>query len=267
MKTSSARKLCVLLLVLAGIGSVIFAAGAQETSSDPLSALKAKGKLSVGVKVDVPSFGYKNINTGEVEGFEIDLARAVAKAIFGNGNALEFVPVTAKTRGPLLDTGELDMVAATFTVTEERKNSWDFSDIYYVDAVAVMVKKASPFATFKDLNGKTIGVAQSATTKKSLEAGALEAGISLKYSEYATYPEIKVALDSGRIDAFSVDFAILNGYLEDSCKLLDERFAKQDYGVAVKKGNAVLLKVVNDTIDRLEASGELAAMLAKWGLK
>jgi len=261
------RRSGAVLLLFILVGTALFAAGTKEAVSDPLASLKAKGKLSVGVKVDVPSFGYKNINTGEIEGFEIDLARAVAKKIFGVDQAIEFVPVTAKTRGPLLDTGELDMVAATFTVTEERKKSWDFSKIYYVDAVAVMVKKDSPYTIFKDLNGKTVGVAQSATTKKSLEIGAKEAGITLKYSEYATYPEIKVALDSGRIDAFSVDFAILNGYMEDSCRLLQERFAKQDYGIAVKKGNMALLNVVNETIDQLEASGELAIMLSKWGLK
>ena len=256
-----------MVLLLACSATVLFASGSKESSDDPLAKLKAKGKLSVGCKVDVPSFGYKNINTGEIEGFEIDLAKAVAKHIFGDENAIEFTAVTAKTRGPLLDTGELDLVAATFTVTEERKNSWDFSTIYYVDAVAVMVKKDSPFAAFKDLDGKTIGVAQSATTKKSLDAGAQAAGISLKYSEYATYPEIKVALDSGRVDAFSVDFAILNGYLEDSCKLLDERFAKQDYGIAVKKGNTALLDAVNGTIAELSKSGELDSLLVKWGLK
>ena len=267
MKKTSFSIFMGFALLLVFFSASLFGAGTKEASSDPLAQLKAKGKLSVGVKVDVPSFGYQNINTGEIEGFEIDLAKAVAKAIFGDEKAIVFTPVTAKTRGPLLDTGELDMVAATFTVTEERKNSWDFSTIYYVDAVAVMVKKNSPFRKFTDLAGKTIGVAQSATTKKSLEAGATTAGIALKFSEYATYPEIKVALDSGRIDAFSVDFAILNGYMEDSTMLLDERFAKQDYGVAVKKGNAALLNVVNKTIADMQASGELSAMLEKWGLK
>jgi putative glutamine transport system substrate-binding protein len=267
MKKDSIKKIAGIALLLLCSATLLFAAGSKEGSDDPLARLKAKGKISVGCKIDVPSFGYKNINTGEIEGFEIDLAKAVAKRIFGDENAIELTPVTAKTRGPLLDTGELDMVAATFTVTDERRNSWDFSSIYYVDAVAVMVKKDAAYTSFADLDGKTIGVAQSATTKKSLEAGAEEAGISLKFSEYATYPEIKVALDSGRIDAFSVDFAILNGYLEDSCMLLPERFAKQDYGIAVKKGNTALLEVVNETIADLEQSGELDSLLVKWGLK
>lgn len=138
MKNVTCSVAVLLLIVLL---SPLSAAGTKESAaSDPLSAVKAKGYLSVGCKVDVPSFGYKNINTGEIEGFEIDLAKAVAKRIFGDENAIRLTPVTAKTRGPLLDTGELDMVAATFTVTEERRKSWDFSTIYYVDAVAVMVE-------------------------------------------------------------------------------------------------------------------------------
>ena len=254
--------LCVVLLLAA---SVVFAAGTTEKTY--VDQIKDRKVLQVGCKVDVPSFGYKNITTGEVEGFEIDLSKAVAKKIFGSDGDVAFTGVTAKTRGPLLDTGELDMVAATFTVTDERRKSWDFSTIYYTDAVAVMVKKDRGFASFKDLAGKTIGVAQSSTTRKSIQAEADKAGITVNFLEFATYPELKVALDSGRIDAFSVDLSILNGYLEDSCIILPERFAPQEYGIAVKKGNASLLSVVNETIDDLKKSGEMDAMLGKWGLK
>jgi putative glutamine transport system substrate-binding protein len=260
------RKRNVLVsLVLAFAMTSLVAQGSAEKSTVDL--IRDRGVLQVGCKVDVPSFGYKNITTGEVEGFEIDLSKAIAKKIFGTDGKVNFTGVTAKTRGPLLDTGELDMVAATFTVTDERKKSWDFSTIYYTDAVAVMVKKAKGYSSFKDLDGKTIGVAQSATTKKSIQAGADEAGIKVSFAEYATYPELKVALDSGRIDAFSVDFAILNGYMEESCMILPERFAPQDYGIAVKKGNTALLDLVNGTIKELSDSGELDAMLKKWGLK
>jgi putative glutamine transport system substrate-binding protein len=246
----------------------LFANGTTETApKTEVDKIKARGVFTVGCKEDVPNFGYKNIQTGKVEGFEIDLANKIGEKILGPNPKIDFVGVTAKTRGPLLDTGELDAVVATFTVTDERRKSWDFSDIYYVDSVAVMVKKSKGFKSFKDLDGKTIGVAQSSTTKKSLEAEAQKEGITLKYSEFATYPEIKVALDSGRIDAFSVDLSILAGYMEDSCMLLPERFAPQQYGAAVKKGNAALLKVINDTIEELKASGELDKMQENWHLK
>jgi len=259
------KKALALALLFSFATLNVFAGGASEATTE-VDRIKARGVLEVGCKVDVPSFGYKNIDTGEMEGFEIDLAKKISEKIIGK-ESVNFTGVTAKTRGPLLDTGEIDIVAATFTVTDERRKSWDFSEIYYTDAVAVMVKKALGAASFKDLDGKTIGVAQSATSRKSLEAGATEAGITLNFLEFATYPELKAALDSGRIDAFSVDFAILNGYLEDSCMILPERFSPQDYAIAVKKGNTALLNEVNAVIAELRSSGEMDTMLTAWGLK
>lgn len=255
--------LCVMLVST----SVLFAAGSKESgASNEVDKIKSRGVLNVGVKVDVPGFGYKDISTGANVGFETDLARQIAKVILGDASKVSFTPVTAKTRGPLLDTGELDIVIATFTVTEERKLSYEFSTIYYTDAVSLLVKKSGGYKSLKDLDGKTIGVAQSATTKAVLETEAKNQGITLKFSEYASYPELKVALDSGRIDSFSVDRAILMGYVEDSSEILPDKYSPQEYGAAMKKGNLALLSVVNSTIADLDASGELLAMKAKWGL-
>jgi aspartate/glutamate/glutamine transport system substrate-binding protein len=253
--------------VLAAGLILLAVSGSAFAKSSAVDKIKKAGVLKVGVKEDVPKFGYLNPATNQHEGFEIDLAKAISKKILGADNKVKFTGVTAKTRGPLLDTGEVDLVIATFTVTDERRKVYDFSDIYFTDAVGVMVKKASGIASFKDLNGKTVGVAQSATTKKSIQAGADAAGITLKFSEYATYPEIKTALDSGRIDAFSVDQAILLGYVEDTVTILPERFAEQPYGVALKKGNTELLAVVNSVIESMQKSGELDALLIKNGLK
>ena len=89
-----------------------------EDAAD-IAAIKARGTLLVGVKADVPGFGYQELG-GEFEGLEIDLAHKLAEVILGDANAVEFTAVTAKTRGPLLDTGELDMVIATFTIKPDR---------------------------------------------------------------------------------------------------------------------------------------------------
>ncbi len=262
MKKSLLKSVAAAVVMIAAAG-VVFAGGSKD---DPLASIKKAGVLKVGVKEDVPHFGYLNPSTNVHEGFEIELAKAVAKKILGDENKIAFTGVTAKTRGPLLETGEIDMVCATFTVTDERRKTYDFSTIYYTDAVQVMVKKAAGFTSFKDLNGKTIGVAQSATTKKSLDAGAAQMGVAVKYAEFPTYPNIKAALDSGRVDAFSVDRAILLGYMDDTVTLLPERFAEQPYGAALKKGNSALLEVVNGVIDDLQKSGELSKMLERNGL-
>lgn len=255
-------------LLLTGCGSSNDSKGASTgNSKSAVQAIKDRGVLKAGVKVDVPKFGYKDPGTSKIEGFEIDLIKAVAKKILGDENKVELQAVTAKTRGPLLDSGEVDLIGATFTITEERKKSYNFSEPYFTDGVALMVKKDSGIKTLKDLDGKKIGVAQSATSKQALEAEVKNLGIKVTFSEYGTYPEIKTALDSGRVDSFSVDGAILNGYLDNTTVILDERYAKQQYGIASKMGNDDLAKVVNDTINELKQSGELDKLIAKWGIK
>ncbi|GHU83816.1 amino acid ABC transporter substrate-binding protein [Clostridia bacterium] len=253
---------CLLSVVLlCGLFTVALA----ETVSPEVQAILDRGKLLVGVKADVPGFGYQELG-GTFEGLEIDLAHALAEAILGDPNAVEFTAVTAKTRGPLLDTGELDAVLATFTIKADRLLQYEFSKPYFVDAIGLLVKKDAGVAGFADLNGKNIGVAQAATTKDALTAAADEAGYTLTFSEFPTYPDIKAALDSGRVDCFSVDKAILMGYVDDTVVLLPDSFASQPYGVALKKGNEGLLAVVNGLIADLRASGELDTLVAKWNL-
>ncbi len=243
------------------------AASSEAASGSPtLDKIKSAGVLKVGVKVDVPNFGLKNTASGEVEGFEIDLAKRIAKDLLGDETKLETQAVTAKTRGPLLDTGELDLVIATFTITEERKLTYNFSQPYYTDAVKLMVKKDSGITGLKDLGGKTIGVAQSATSMQAIQAAADELGIQIKFDEYPTYPEIKAALDSGRVNCFSVDGSILSGYVDDSTVILDEKYSPQEYGIASKLDNKDLAELVDAEVAALKSSGELDQMIETWGL-
>lgn len=257
-------------ILLSGCGSTPSASsgsGSADAVPPDIKAVKDRGVIKVGVKVDVPKFGFKDPATGKVDGMEIDIARAIAKKILGDESKIEVQPVTAKTRGPLLDNGEVDYVIATFTVTDERKKSYNFSEPYFQDGVALMVKKASGITDLAGLNGKKIGVAQSATSKQALLEEAKKDNLKLDFLEFGTYPEIKTALDSGRIDCFSVDGAILAGYLDDSTVILPARYSPQLYGVASKKGNDALTKAANDTIAEMKASGEMDKILDKWGLK
>ena len=121
------------------------AADSGDTAADVQAVIDA-GVLKVGVKTDVPNFSLLNTETNEYEGYEVDLAYEMAGAIFGctadeakEQDLVEFTGVTAKTRGPLIENGELDMVIATFTINEERKELYNFTTPYYVDAVGLMV--------------------------------------------------------------------------------------------------------------------------------
>lgn len=239
--------------------------GATELPAE-VQAIKDKGKLRVGVKADVPNFGLQDAATGKFEGMEIDLAYAVAERMGLSKDDVEFEAVTAKTRGPLLDNGQLDLVIATFTIKPERLEQWNFSDPYYQDEVGLLVKKASNIAGLKDLDGKTIGVAQGATTRDAVQVEADKAGITVKFLEFATYPEINAALESGRVDAFSVDKSILSGYLTEESQILPDGFSPQDYGVASKKGTDELTTFINEMLAEMETNGDKAELLEKWNL-
>lgn len=258
------RKLLSIALVLA-LALTAFLPALAEDSAE-VAAIKARGVLNVGVKADVPNFGYQELGSDTYEGLEIDLAHKLAEAILGDANAVAFQPVTAKTRGPLLDTGELDLVIATFTIKPDRILQYEFSKPYFIDAIGLLVNKDSGIKSFADLAGKTVGVAQSATTKDALQAAADKAGMAISFAEFPSYPDIKAALSSGRIDCFSVDKSILNGYVDDTTEILADSFSPQPYGVAMKKGNVGLLAVVDETIAALRAAGTLDEMVAKWTL-
>ena len=153
------------LLTVMMAGLMIFSAVSTFAKSNEVDKIKKNKVLKVGCKEDVPGYGYLNPATNKHEGLEIEIAKAVSKKILGKEN-VKFTGVTAKTRGPLVDSGEVDMIAATFTVTDERRKLWDFSEIYMQDPIAIMVKKAAGFSSFKDLNGKTVGVSQAAEKTK-----------------------------------------------------------------------------------------------------
>ncbi len=256
-----------LALLASGCGSSKPAQGAQSGVAPELKAIKDRGVLKVGVKVDVPKFGFKDPQTNKIDGLEIDIARAIAQQVLGDPNKIELQGVTAKTRGPLLDNGEIDLVIATFTITEERKKSYNFSEPYFTDGVGMMVKKSAGLTALKDMDGKKIGVAQSATSRKALQEEATKVGAKVQFLEFGTYPEIKTALDAGRVDVFAVDASILSGYLDDSTVVLQARYAPQQYGVAAKKDNAALAKLVDETIAGMKKSGALDKLIQKWGIK
>ncbi|MDR0643740.1 MAG: transporter substrate-binding domain-containing protein [Treponema sp.] len=257
------------VLAVAGVASCEKKAqgdGGARQSSPQIDRIRKADVLKVGVKSDVPKFGLLNTATNQYEGFEIELSRLIAKQLFGDPDKVAFTAVTAKTRGPLLDNGDIDLVIATFTITDERKLAYNFSTPYYTDAVGMLVKKAAGYTGLKDLNGKTIGVAQSATSREAIKTAADSLGISVTFMEFSTYPEIKAALDSGRIDVFSVDKSILNGYLDSETEILPDAFSPQDYGVASKFANKDVAAYVESLITNWLNDGTIKGLINQFGL-
>lgn len=249
---------------------------ASGDSGSKLQTIKDRGVLNCGVKADVLGYGYLNTETNEYEGLEIDLCYQIAAAVLETTyeeakeqGLCEFTTVTPSTRGTLIDSGQLDIVAATYTITPEREEDWGFSTPYRTDSVGIMVKSANGWTSMEDLDGQTIGVSTGSTTQQLVEQMIEDNGFNCtpNFTEYQSYPEIKDALDAGMVQAFAMDRSTLNTYMDDTVELLQPEieFGTQDYGVATQKG-CDLSEVVDDTVNELLESGWIDEEIETWGL-
>ena len=239
-----------------------------------------RGVLRVGVKNAVLGFGFQDELTGEYSGMEISLAKKIAEVL---GVDVEFTAVTAATRTELLDSGDIDCVLATFTITEERKKSWDFTTPYYTDYVTVLVEDASGIKTLADLADKKVGVSSGSTSAKALVKAMIEAGVisgdnfdadsfdpatwteGVSFAQYDDYPTISTALSAGEVDAFCVDKSILAVYHTDGRSYIDDKFSPQEYGIATTKDSG-MSKLCEDLVTGWLADGTIDALIAENGI-
>ena len=274
------KKTIMCMLLTMALLLTCFSALGEELAPD-VQAIVDRGVLRVGVKNAVVGFGYQDTLTGEYSGMEIDIARKIAETL---GVDIEFTTVTAATRTELLDSGDIDCVLATFTITEERRQNWDFSTPYYTDYVTVLVEDASGIATLADLMGKKIGVSSGSTSARSVVEAMIAAGLldgtgydkatfdpatwteGVSFQQYDDYPTISTALSAGEIDAFSVDKSILAIYKTEGRSFIDAQFAPQEYGVATVKGSG-FSAYVEELITTWLADGTIAGLMSANGVE
>ena len=274
------KKTIVCILLIMALLLTCFSALGEGLAPD-VQAIVDRGVLHVGVKNAVVGFGYQDTFTGEYSGMEIDIARKLAETL---GVDVEFTTVTAATRTELLDSGDIDCVLATFTITEERRQNWDFSTPYYTDYVTVLVEDASGIATLADLMGKKIGVSSGSTSARSVVEAMIAAELldgsgydkatfdpatwteGVSFQQYDDYPTISTALSAGEIDAFSVDKSILAIYKTAGRSFIDAQFAPQEYGVATVKGSG-FSAWVEKLITAWLADGTIAGLMRANGVE
>lgn len=243
----------------AGSGDASEAAGGSKTIAD----IQKRGKLLAGVKYDTKLFGLKDPASGKVEGFDIDMAKAIAKKVLGDENKVELIEVTSKTRIPMLKNGEIDIIIATMTITEERKKEVDFSDVYFNAGQSLLVKKGSPIQSIADVKkGVKVLTAKGSTSAANIRQKAPEATVL----EFENYQDAFTALKAGQGDALTTDNAILYGMTKQdpNFQVVGGTFTDEPYGMAVRKGDAEFVKTVNDLLKEMKASGEYDKLYEKW---
>jgi putative glutamine transport system substrate-binding protein len=231
---------------------------------EPSSLLLAqeRDRLIVGVKIDAPLFGFQEPSTGEVKGFDIELAGLITRYLLGDEHKLVLKPVNAQTRLPMLQNAEVDILIATVAITEERKQLADFSESYFEVGESILVDSHSKITNLNDLARKKVIV-----VKGTYAATILPKKMpSAKLLQYENYVDAVKALRKGEGVALVTGSGILMGIQKDNPDLhtVGGFFTFESYGIAVRKGDAVMLEAVNTALRKIRAAGEYNTIYQKW---
>ncbi|HEX7064613.1 MAG TPA: transporter substrate-binding domain-containing protein [Bacillales bacterium] len=267
------KKTVVLMLALVFmLGLALSGCGSSEKansggSQSTLEKIKDRGKMIVGVKYDVKLFGLKDPKSGKIKGYDADLMRALAHHIFGEDknieDILEFKQVNSKTRFELTNNGTVDMSSATATITPEREEKVDFSNIYFVAGQSLLVKKGSPIKSIEDLGPDTTVIAvKGSTSEKNIKEKAPDAPVKL----FDDYAQAFSALKAGKGDTLTTDNAILLGMHKQNPNfvLTGGLFTSEPYGMIFREDDDEFRKYVNDFLNEIKESGKLAEIYKKW---
>ncbi len=241
------------LLVCLGFG----AADAQSA----LETIKKRGKIVVGVKTDFPPFGYVDAS-GKNLGFDVDVAHRFAKALFNDDNQVELVAVTSGNRIPFLQSGKIDIIIATVTITDERRQVVEFSEPYFMSGSLLLVPKQSPVRGLDDLVGKTVAVVQGAIQDQDV-ADLQPKASRIKFGKVS---EAVLAVKGGRADAYVHDDIVILSLARENpdLKAAGTPFRPRPYGIAVRKGDTEFIKWVNAELGRMRQDGTYDRLWKKY---
>jgi polar amino acid transport system substrate-binding protein len=241
---------CFLFLVYSGIG---IAGTVQD--------VQTRGKLIAGVKTEYPPLGFLD-DKGIHKGFDIDIAKTLAKELLGNEEAVEFVPVTPDNQIAFLTSRKIDIIVGV-GVTEERKRKIDFSIPYFISGQSILVRGDSKITKYQDLAGRRV-----ATIRGSKGDRAIAELISTAKRIKFEHPSGAVqALKEHRVEAFVEDYASLYRFLQQNrgLRMADfEPFFPAPHSLGVRKGDNEWLNFINSTLEKMKKTGEYEKLLNKW---
>ena len=218
--------------------------------------------ITIGIKFDQPGLGLKEGNS--YAGFDVEVAKYVAKELGFEGDKVKFVESPSAQRETLIQSGQVKLIFATYSINDDRKQKVSFGGPYFVAGQDLLVKTDNTAITGPNtLNGKKLCSVTSSTSAKKIKE-QYSTGVQLQ--EYDTYSKCVEALNSGTIDAVTTDNVILAGFAAQSqykgkLKVVGQPFSTENYGVGLKKGNTALVDQVNAALKQYVADGSWAAAL------
>ena len=258
-------KKMLLLMVLAL--SVFMCSVQKEEKKKENNANGIPKKIVAGLDDSFVPMGFKN-EKGEIVGFDIDLARAVAQKL---GSQVEFKPINWDSKILDLNGGNIDLIWNGLTITDKRKKETEMTKPYLTSHQLIITKTGSNIKTKADLKGKIVG----SQSESSGEEAVKKSGEDKTFKEFKTYAQYDQAfmdLDAGRIDAIIAD-EVLAKYTKKTKEtqakkelysILSDNYGEEEYGIAAKKGNTKLIEAINKAIEELKADGTYQKIYSKW---
>jgi polar amino acid transport system substrate-binding protein len=219
------------------------------------------GQLLAGVDQNTLLLAYRNPRDNLFKGFEIDILREVARAIFGDPGAIEFRAITTARRAAVLQDGTVDLVADAFTITCRRAESVDFSTPYLAAQQSILVPSDSPVRSIGALRGQRVCATTGST---SIESVIHHRGL-IPYP-VAQRTDCLVALQEGKVGAIASDDAILRGFAAQDpyTQVVADPRSPAPYGIAVGKAHPDFVRFINGVLARIRLDGSWRRIYTKW---
>jgi polar amino acid transport system substrate-binding protein len=227
-----------------------------------VATIRARGRLIVGLDIGSNLFSFRDPITGEIVGFDVDIAGEVARDIFGNPSQVEYRILSSAERITALEKEEVDVVVKTMTINCERRKQVNFSTVYLDVAQRILASRDSPITKPADLSGKRVCVAKGTTSLHRIREIAPPPIVV----EVVNWADCLVTLQQRQVDAVSTDDSILAGLVSQDpyLHIVGPNMGTQPYGVGVKLDNTGLVRFVNGTLERIRRDGTWNTLYRKW---
>ena len=227
-----------------------------------VDAIRARGHLVVGLDTGSNLMSFRDPSTGTVQGFDVDIAREVARDLFGDPNRLDFKILTSADRLRALEEGSVDIVAKTMTITCERRQTVEFSSQYFVAHQRVLVVGGSGVDGVDDLGGRTVCVARGTTSLTRLQELLPDARILT----VPMWSDCLVVLQQHQVDAVSTDDTILAGLASQDpyLEIVGDSLGIEPYGIGIPPAATDLVRFVNGTLERIRRDGTWTRLYDTW---
>jgi polar amino acid transport system substrate-binding protein len=227
-----------------------------------MARIRQRGVLRVGVDQNTLLLAYRQPSTTHIEGFEVDLAREIARAILGDPSKVDTRAVTTDKRFDLVQSGDVDLLVDAATINCQRRGLVDFSTVYLNADQRVLVPSGSTARSLADLRGRRVCATKGSTNLTRLKRyrpKVVPFGVDQR-------TDCLVALQEGRVAAIAVDDTFLLGFKaqDPNTKIVGPRLAPEPYGIAMKKGNPEFVRFVNGVLERIRRDGTWKALHHRW---